>query len=356
MKQERIVFDRTGTPIAPPMAELGSDAHPLIPVPFTVSLDDRKLEGRGMSLTGCVASGLVNPEIDGEKRLAIVTFSFDGFFVSVAAEVIVEIADDDVPGRVELYFADPAGTHLPQIRHVLNAFIAGDVVALGPLLSTPEPKRAGGKDADAEPTLADKVKRGARMALLTVVSAALVAFVWMTVESRVLVRPELRPAIVRQAGEAMRAPAAGQIEFINPGASEGDVVFSVLSNSGALLNIMMPCECEVTDIAVREGATILAGEPVLTLVEPGAPLTVEAVMSYEGIHAALSGARVELIFADGQIVPAQVDPAAADEIMAIRSGDWTPVTLIPGAELSPDDMGDFVRVQVRQGFRLFGGA
>lgn len=320
--------------------------HPELPIPFTVSLSDRKLDGKGLSLVGCSAVGLVDPAHAGKKALAILLFSFDGFVLSIPAEVIIRVPENAEPGRVKLDFADPAGGHLPQVRYILNSYIAGDIVSLGHLLSVPGVGAAKANPSQQKRGVGFRVGQFVRTAGLVALTLALIAAVALTVQTRVFTREELRPALVRFEGTDLRSPAAGQLQFLNADAQQGDVAFAVMANSGALLNVMMPCDCEIGDLALREGATLLAGEPVMALVDPGAGLKVDAVMSYEGIHAALSGATIELMFTDGRVVPATIDAGSAQDLMTVRPGDWTPVALTPETALSEADAGQLVRVQL----------
>ncbi len=45
------------------------------------------------------------------------------------------------PGEMTLQFADPAGEHLPQLRHIINSYIAGDVMSLRGLLAYTGPTK-----------------------------------------------------------------------------------------------------------------------------------------------------------------------------------------------------------------------
>ncbi|GFE63198.1 hypothetical protein [Litoreibacter roseus] len=329
--------------------------HPLLPIPFIVMLAERRLEGKGLSLIGGTASGLVDPSMDGKQELATLIFSFDGFRIVLSAVVNIRLNDNKSLGLVELEFADPVGPQLPQLRYIINAFIAGDIVGLGPLLSVPsvEKKKSGGRAKSLSFT--DRLGQVVRKAGVAALVLGLLGAVALTVQNRVLTLDEIRPAVVTIEGEALRSPTAGQISFINAQAEEGDVAFAILSNSGAQLSVMMPCNCDITNVAFREGSTLLAGEEVMTLVEPGAGVHVDAVMSYEGINAALKGSEIEMVFADGRVVSATISPTSFSDIMMVRPSEWTPLTLVPEDSVAEADIGQMTRVRLRQPMPVIGG-
>jgi hypothetical protein len=66
--------------------------------------------------------------------------------------------------------------------------------------------------------------------------------------------------------------ADGQITYLDTAAPQGEVAFAIATTSGETLSIAMPCDCEALPAGIVEGSTVLAGEPVLTLVEGEQPL------------------------------------------------------------------------------------
>ncbi|SNT42830.1 hypothetical protein, partial [Tropicimonas sediminicola] len=276
-----------------------STEHPVMPIRFELLVQDRRLQGNGLSLTGGTCQGLLDPSLDGSRQLAVLQFSFDGFSISLPAEIALRVHDGPDQGEIAFTFHDPAGSHLPQLRFVLNSYIAGDLVQIADVLQVNTQTRVKPARPGARRGPGFYAAQSLRYAAVAALSMGLVAIAASTVQSRVLSRLEAYPAVVSMPGTTLRAPAAGQIDYLNPEAAKGDVAFSLLSTTGAMLSIKMPCDCGISGLAVEEGATILAGEPVLTLLTDTAPPKIQATLSPQGLQAVLNGDTIELAFEDG---------------------------------------------------------
>jgi hypothetical protein len=124
----------------------GTTDHPLISIPFTAEIDGRQYKGSGLSLVRAEVFGLMDPALAGATRLVRLSFLFHGFTVLLGVECRI----DPTPGpqgKVVLSFIDPTGEHLPQLRHVLNSFVAGDLVTMGQFLAVSSVKPMSGKPA-----------------------------------------------------------------------------------------------------------------------------------------------------------------------------------------------------------------
>jgi len=328
-----------------------ANEHPALQLPFTVLVDDRRLDGDRLSLLGGSAVGLVDPALDGAERLVTLQFLFDGFAVSLPVRATIHLAAGAGNGPVELQFVEPAGEHLPQLRFILNSYIAGDVVAMGQLL-TVAASRAAPAPATAPAGPLHRARQAARGVVVLGLSVGLVALAAGTLGQKALTRAELRPAVVTETGRALRAPAAGQIEFIAADAAEGEIAFGLLATSGDLLSIRMPCDCGTRDTGVRAGDTVLAGEPVMVLTPPDATIELQAVLSWEGIRRTLAGGRVEVLLADNTAVAAQVTPESLRRLAALPEATSATVTLRPSGRLDPQLVGHALRVRVRHGLEL----
>jgi mannuronan synthase len=120
------------SPVAPVTLPSGND-HPVVDLPFTAVIDGRQFRGRGLSLVAAYVSGLIDPQAINAVRIVRLVFQFDGFSVALVAEARVREGTEG-SGTAELAFVHPTGAHLPQLRHILNAFIAGDLMGLGQTL------------------------------------------------------------------------------------------------------------------------------------------------------------------------------------------------------------------------------
>ena len=265
------------------------------------------------------------------------------------ADVSLRLVETAEENWLEFTFLDPAGPHLPQLRHILNAFIAGDLINLGTVLQPV----ADARNAPSAKPQAGTVRRVAGGAVRGLVTVCLtVGLVWVAlalVEQRVLTVTEARPAIVTMPGEVLRAPSAGQIEFLNPDAGDGEVAFSILSNAGIVLSLKMPCDCNVADIATFEGATVLAGEPVLRLADSDSSPIIRAQLSEESLAAIVAGYRIELRDRSGATVTAYLGENAAHELTAAQAGDGAvAVTLTPDTPLPASAAGSLMSLRLKR--------
>jgi hypothetical protein len=94
----------------------------------------------------------------------------------------------------------------------------------------------------------------------------------------------------------------------------------------------MPCDCTVRARGLREGSTVLIGEPVLQMSSEGDRYLVAATIPSELAFDLAGAAEIELVFPDGARTEAALDlgrpvtGAAADDGQAVFLEPATPVT------------------------------
>lgn len=326
--------------------------HPVLPVPFKVTIGDQTFDGAGLSITAAFIKvpGPFDPSLMGTKFVTKLQFDFEGFTVALYPEAMVAGARED--GEIALQFMDPTGPHLPQLRYILNSFIAGDFVSMGAMLSYTGPT----KPKAPKDKLAEDPKRRLKSLGAAVLSVILILTAANVLITRYTQSFEPRPVFVERAGTEMRATAAGQISYLNPTAGEGEVVFSINSNSGDVLNFQLPCDCQITLAeGVIEGATVLPIDPILTFFDNSVGLRVKTQMSVEGLAKAMDGDRVYLDMADGRSIPVQVVVSSATNASALRGELYVPVDLVAEeGSLGQADIGQSARLRLAK--PILGGA
>lgn len=333
-----------------PPAFLGEgNEHPLIDIPFSVYVDGRQYSGEGISLVEAHVKGLMDPALENQERLVRLSFDFGGFAVSLHPKVLVH--RDSPQQRLVLRFTEPTGDHLPQLRRILNDYISGDLTSLGTVIRTGEavgPKSAGTRTGQTSRWAI--MQRALGAAAVLALALLLLVATGALMGQRLLVTQLAAPAQVAVAGDTLRAVADGQVTYFDPEAPMGDVVFAIASTSGETLSMAMPCDCDVIPAGVAEGSTVLAGEPVLTLVQGEPTTVVEAAVPAVDLFALQEAGGAEIRLADGSRVFGRLDqqgPATTGE-------DFVRVRLVPESPIAPELAGQVVELRLRHGAgRLF---
>ncbi|MCB1335627.1 MAG: hypothetical protein KDK26_18820 [Roseivivax sp.] len=326
--------------------------HPVLPVPFTLSIGEQKFQGTGLSITAAFvkAPGQFDPALLGTRFVTKLQFDFDGFTVAIYPEC--QVAGTRDGDEIALQFIDPTGPHLPQLRYILNSYIAGDFVTMGAMLGYTGPTKPKAPKEKA----AEDPRRRLKSLGTAVLSGVLILAAANVLVTRYVTKFEPRPVIVERAGTEMRATAAGQVAYLNANARQGEVVFTINSNSGDVLNFQLPCDCQIALAdGLVEGATVLPIDPILTFFDNTVGVRVRTQMSVEGLAKAMDGERVYLDMADGRSVPVRVVVSSATNASALRGELYVPVDLVAeeGA-LGPADIGQTARVRLAK--PILGGA
>lgn len=340
---------------APDLPLAGPTDHPVIAMPFHAEIDGRQYKGRGISLVRAEVAGLIDPHMAGMERMAWLVFRFQGFTVGLSIEVRMQDVDP-AKGTATLVFLDPMGEHLPQLRHLINAYIAGDLVTLGQAMSV-RPATPGKPKGGPAPRL---VRRMGGTLVLFVLTAALVALVGSKVFDRVYTERLLSPMVAGYDGRTLAATATGQIDFLEPAAKTGEVAFAIRANTGQVYSVVMPCDCRVEALGVAAGSTVFAGDPVLRVSEKDAALILTGFAQPEETLDLARAQSVDLRFADGGHALAQLAP---NGIGLSAPGEPVPVRLVPAEPIpearlgqlaeatlhypAPNFLGPFVRLADR---------
>lgn len=340
--------DSNGTPVPPRVpAEFGFDTeHPVLPVPFTAQVGEAKFTGTGLSVTAAYAEPRepVSPDLVGSRQPVRLRFDFGGFTITLFPEA--RITANATGDELTFQFIDPTGPHLPQLRYILNTYIAGDVVSLGSMMAYTGPTQP--KEAKSGGGTAADTRRRIKSIGVAFLSSILIYFAISALFVRYTTSYELRPVFIMRAGNEMRATSGGQVIFLNPQAGKGEVLYSLSATTGDVLNFQSPCDCEVvlTD-GMFEGATVLPGDQILTLHGQYTSVRVQTQMSTEGLSRAMGGEQVHLVMDDGRAIPARVILTSATSAAAEEGDLFLPVRLEPQAgALTDADIGKSARVRL----------
>lgn len=316
--------------------------HPAVALPFSLKVCGQQFVGSRISMTTIhlVARDEVFL-VKGTKHAARVQFDFKNFSVSIYPEVMVvgEYKDELV-----LKFADPMGDHVAQLRFVLNSFIAGDFVTLGAVMAYSGPTKPKEEKKAAEQNWRQRYR--------SIFVAAFSAFLALSAAWGLYIRYttgyEMHPVLIERSGQPMQATTAGQVSYLNPEAAPGEVLFSINANSGDVLNFKMPCDCEVlVSQGVTEGITVLPTDVILTILVNNVDLSIQALMSVEGLARAMKGDRVFLDLADGRSIPVQIIAGKGANAASMKGDLFVPVQIVaPGGDLTDADIGKYGQLRL----------
>lgn len=334
-----------GPKTAPAASDLDSE-HPVIKLPFSAIIDGRLFEGDGISLVGARAQGLVSPQLEGEHRLVTLVFPFTGFNVTLPVEATLNTSSS-ASGKLALRFTDPTGPHLPQLRHLINSYISGDIADVGSVLSTsagtPDAK-VGGKPSNFRTTgrLLSGLLKGL---LLTAASVALFGFVGSKVYERVFVSHAQGVSLVGKSSTALRAVNSGQLDFVDTDAALGEVAYAVRTVSGDLVSISMPCDCDVLPGALTVGSTVLAGDTVMNVAASDAATEIKASVDLAAYRALATGSSADVQLDSGAVVAATLKPGSV-AVEADASEQYVSLVLLPQTPIDPALIGTPVSVTI----------
>ena len=304
--------------------EFGYEAeHPAVSLPFSVAIRGKRFDGQKISLTSMSVSTHAEIHmVPGSKHVASVQFEFQNFSVTIYPEVVVV---GEKGGDLILNFADPTGDHVAHLRFVLNSFIAGDFVTLGSVMAYSGPTKPKEEKAAVQQNWKERV-RSMFVAFLSAMLAFAAIYAFYV---RFTTGYEMHPVVIERAGQPMQATTAGQIAYLDTSAAKGEVLFSINSNTGDILNFRMPCDCEVilTD-GIREGVTVLPTDIVASILTNETGIEVETLVSVEGFSRAMRGDKVLLDLTDGRTIPVTIMAKTTSNAAAISGEVFIPVRLM----------------------------
>ena len=182
--------------------------HPSIWMPFSVFIDGRELEGIGVSLVAAYAGGWHGGDMSGDRVIARFSFQFEGYSVVLPIEVRAEL-ESASGGVYKLVFLNPTGPHLPHLRYLMNAYLAGDLVQINELLRVPPEARQ--KSVAAPPprkSFRERMRRMAGAGMVAALTLGLIALTLYTIHYHIFVHRVPGLATVTPAGLPLTAPEA----------------------------------------------------------------------------------------------------------------------------------------------------
>lgn len=304
--------------------------HVRLRIPITVEIDGARLTVDDWSLGGFGVLGDLPRRRPGDRFPVRLHLPFEDFELSleVGCELVYRLDDGS---RFGCRFTGLAPGQLALFRYLVDAYLSGELVAAGDVLSAHargaaealNPSRAGESD---QGTLGARLRRVLTFLVLLAVGVGLAGLAWLGARERwFTVRAEA--AIVEAPIVRVVAPAAGRLR---PGEPEpvlavGGALGTIEAEGGATA-LVSPCECSLVDWLAEPGQPVQAGEAVALLAAVDRPLLVRASVAARAARRLAPGdpALIELPGAQGS-VPGRVDRIdLRGQLLGLAGGD--PVT------------------------------
>jgi hypothetical protein len=328
----------------PVLLDTGTE-HPKTNIPFVTVIDGRQFTGRSLSLVSATVSGLAGPELEGKERIAVLRFDFDGYTISLQVDVRISRTHSET-GEVRLDFLEPTGEHLPTLRYLLNSYIAGDITSVDGIISLRERAAvSAGKKQTGQASIGGMVGRSVKMVATVAASLVLAGIAANLVYERVFSKEVKQLAVLSAGGQPLRAIASGQISYLDLGATRGEVLYTLQSVSGTTLSVNMPCDCKILPTRAGEGSTVMAGDPIVEVVDETATPVVQAVVSADQAKQLVSGDIAELRFSDGKVIFGNL-AQNAEALTAVGNEGEMRALIEPSTELGSEAAGSPVSVRI----------
>ncbi len=296
--------------------------HPMLTMPFSLKLGNEWIEGKRISVTEIEIAASNESFVAGTKELATLSFPFEDLAINLTAEVTATNRGNRDTGVV--LFSEPTGAHLAHLRYILNSYIAGDLVTLKGLMSYSGPTQPKAPRAAEKKSVRDRI-RSIGLAIASLIIAFAASYV---VFSRYTSSYEMHPVFIDRAGLGMQATVAGQVTYLNPDATDGEVAYSIASTTGDVLSFQMPREGQVTLASeIFEGATVLPTDLILTIFDDTSELRLRTMISIEGLTRALQGDPVTIELSDGRSLPAAINVRDTTRAATLRGDLFVPIDL-----------------------------
>lgn len=339
---------RSASPAPIAMEPAVHGEHPVIRLPFNVVINGRSLQGHALSIVGAEATGLIDPQLHGRVQLVTLVFNFPGYAISLPVDAAIGAGAPE-SGTVTLRFLEPTGPHLPQLRYILNSVVGGDLIGVDGLIrTTDKPEKLKSELPKAQRSASQGIMTGIRWGAFAGLGLLLVGFVGVKLYERLFVLPVTGLSTITLDGMDLRAISPGQLDFVNPAATKGDIAFAIRTTSGEVLAVSMPCDCVVAPGAAQGGATVLAGDTVMTVAPKDAPVVISSKVDGNGLRALASGAHAEVHMPSGAVTTASLDKRQLPGLLrSATDGAAIPVTLVPAIALDQSAVGSPVDVLIK---------
>ena len=304
-----------------PLANIKHEAehtrqHARFKIPASLLVDGKRYPMSDWSVSGFSADSV--PIKLGRQPFfkAEIEFDFEVFKLTSVIEVEV-IRHSPEQGSIACRFSNLNKNTLSLFHYIINAYLVGDVVTAGDLIHIVGRENFTKEDLDKR--LEDHRSLWARFSssltrlfgqlILFAIFLSLVAFLSYTAYKRFFI-VEAGTGRVSAPMLIVRAPGDGVFSSETPlekGLLEKDALLGMVKfSSGGAMLIESPCACRLVEIHTHSGGFVGKGEPLFSLLPPGARFQVEADLKQSEVKQVSIGQRAQVQFPDNQTFTGRV--------------------------------------------------
>ncbi len=258
--------------------------HVRLRIPIGVEIDGVRFTVDDWSVGGFGVESPMTAHQPGDRFPARLMFPFEDFELTLRLEAqLIYVLTD--PSRFGGRFVDLSQGQLALFRYIVDAYLSGEIVSGGDILSVVGGDEAGDARVQKlfaalnEQTGRAGMRRYLGMALFALMALGLAGLILFGLYQRYIVVASDR-AVIEAPTYRLAAPTTGVLEAGNQGLlRRGDLVARLIGASSSV-EIASPCECVLGEWLVQPGTTVERGQVVATLVAADQPLTVRAELPF----------------------------------------------------------------------------
>jgi mannuronan synthase len=244
----------------------------------------------------------------GTRIEAQLLFPLKDYSIILTAPCIVRYHDMDQQ-RAGLEFAESDLSTESVIRHLVDAFVANEVVSVGDVMEVSKrfndakARNSGGAKKDQRrKTLRERIgdlARYAKGAGFLLLGAALAFYVARNGYSKLFLK--VAPsAFIDVYSVAVGALAIGNVVGFTQkdGYAKGETILSIRDKTGALSAVTSPCDCKVLSVGASENSLVREGDILLRLAPNDAKLFIRAKIESATMMKLQPSTTVDIAFRD----------------------------------------------------------
>jgi alginate biosynthesis protein Alg44 len=271
-------------------------------------------------------------------------FAFEGFDLNMPMQLEVRYVDTK-KNRVGFRFIDLNTRQTSLLRHVVSAYVAGEVVRAGDLIhiagrsNFSQPRKIPSANAGLTPfqRLKNKLRKSLLTTAVALCSTAAFAYVVLGMYERTFV-VKTNMAQVSADFSTLASTVTGRVYFqpdlLDKEVKKGQPLLMVQTDKGNMVSVDSPCDCIVKKREVENEAMVSRGDVVLRLLSVHSiPFIETRVPAADAVRLAV-GKRAVLEFAghkrylDGKIIRITSDEFGAPADVLIQPSDTLPVSWV----------------------------